>query len=429
MVLRCKRIAHMTCCIICREEQDSFSDEHVIPDALGGYYHVYTVCKSCNSNLGSFIDSKLINHQLTQFQRYILELKGKSKKLPNPFAGNHHFDDHDGYRVQLRLDDNNNPIPYIIPKVSYEEINDGRGTKVSIILDGSDADKLDGILDKITQKYQIDIDQIENINRTRRTLEEPRIKCNLSVDLKKFKIGLLKIAYEFAVDTIPEYFSDQSAINISQILKKADYESALTYVNVGDGFNKNLYEPFAKIIDLGSKKHYLVLADSDQHGLICFIHIHRLFSAGVLLSETTGYQSEMLPVFGVNDLDNKSFKKVFPEDLLRTIYSVPELRLAYHFDSNQSAQEFFHLESSENFNLYMKDNNYLLFDRSGKPLQFNIQEEMMAVENLVTTEDLEGGGFANVFPFLKEFYVKMVQSNKLIQVVGVREEYRQIAKL
>lgn len=55
-------------CIICREETDSFSDEHVIPDTLGGYYHIYTVCKDCNSDLGSDVDSKLVNHRFADFQ-------------------------------------------------------------------------------------------------------------------------------------------------------------------------------------------------------------------------------------------------------------------------------------------------------------------------------------------------------------------------
>ena len=56
-------------CIICRENKDNLSDEHVIPDAIGGYYHIYTVCKECNSKLGQNIDSKLVKHPFTSFMR------------------------------------------------------------------------------------------------------------------------------------------------------------------------------------------------------------------------------------------------------------------------------------------------------------------------------------------------------------------------
>jgi len=78
-------------CIICRTEKDEkeFSDEHVIPDALGGYYHIYTVCKNCNSILGRKVDSKLTNHIFSKYQRSALNLKGKSGKIPNPFEGTH----------------------------------------------------------------------------------------------------------------------------------------------------------------------------------------------------------------------------------------------------------------------------------------------------------------------------------------------------
>lgn len=35
-----------THCIICHSDNVEASDEHVIPEALGGVYHIYNVCKS-----------------------------------------------------------------------------------------------------------------------------------------------------------------------------------------------------------------------------------------------------------------------------------------------------------------------------------------------------------------------------------------------
>lgn len=29
-------------CIICRKDEQEMSDEHVIPEAIGGYYHIYS---------------------------------------------------------------------------------------------------------------------------------------------------------------------------------------------------------------------------------------------------------------------------------------------------------------------------------------------------------------------------------------------------
>lgn len=67
----------MTTCIICRLEKDNMSDEHVIPDSLGGYYHVHTVCRDCNSLLGTKVDTHLINNKFGELYRSRYNLKGK----------------------------------------------------------------------------------------------------------------------------------------------------------------------------------------------------------------------------------------------------------------------------------------------------------------------------------------------------------------
>lgn len=47
-------------CIICHQDNQELSDEHVIPEAIGGYYHIYNVCKDCNSKLGDHVDNLLL---------------------------------------------------------------------------------------------------------------------------------------------------------------------------------------------------------------------------------------------------------------------------------------------------------------------------------------------------------------------------------
>ena len=69
----------METCIICRKEKENkeFSDEHVIPDSLGGVYHIYNVCKECNSRLGDKIDIHLVNNIFSIIKREQLGIKGK----------------------------------------------------------------------------------------------------------------------------------------------------------------------------------------------------------------------------------------------------------------------------------------------------------------------------------------------------------------
>lgn len=418
----------MTQCIICREEKDSFSDEHVIPDALGGYYHIYTVCKPCNSDLGSFVDSKLVNHQFAEFQRYILGLKGKSKKLPNPFSGMHHIAENEGKKIQLRLGKDGKPTPYTVTSVSYEDVP-GKfgGTKISISLDATDEKKLDDILAKISKKLKIPLAQFNNIQRNVESIERPNIQCTLSIDLSEFKIGLLKIAYEFATDTIPEYFSDESAIEISNILKTANYKAVESYVSIGNGFDHAIFDSMRNYIDLDSKKHYLALASTDQHGLQCLIHLHGMFSVGIILSREK-YSSD-LAVIGVNDIDGKSFRKIYPKDLLSEMYAPPELQLQYYFQTEQSLQEFLATQESDNFVFYLVDNMIPIFDKMGNQLESNLHEKMKNVESLVTSEVLAEGEIAHTFPLNEELFIKILPSQQLIQVIAVREKWRQIAKL
>ena len=64
-------------CIICREENVEMSDEHVFPEAIKGHYHVYNVCKVCNSKMGEHIDPLLTNHSLIEGYRFSHKMKGK----------------------------------------------------------------------------------------------------------------------------------------------------------------------------------------------------------------------------------------------------------------------------------------------------------------------------------------------------------------
>ncbi|MDC5690016.1 HNH endonuclease, partial [Acinetobacter baumannii] len=73
-------------CIICRKikKNSERSDEHVIPDSLNGYYHIFSLCLICNRNLGSTVDSPLLEVKLTEFYRFVEGIKGKGGGLPNP---------------------------------------------------------------------------------------------------------------------------------------------------------------------------------------------------------------------------------------------------------------------------------------------------------------------------------------------------------
>lgn len=79
-------------CIICGKiesefEKDNFwTEEHIIPDALGGKIKINDCCKKCNSLLGERVDADFINYKVTEMIRCKLKIKGRNG-VPNPIRG------------------------------------------------------------------------------------------------------------------------------------------------------------------------------------------------------------------------------------------------------------------------------------------------------------------------------------------------------
>ncbi len=49
-------------CIFCRQEK-KHSEEHIIPESIGGIVTISNVCRDCNSKLGTEVDSELNKHR------------------------------------------------------------------------------------------------------------------------------------------------------------------------------------------------------------------------------------------------------------------------------------------------------------------------------------------------------------------------------
>jgi len=112
----------MAVCIICREEKQNFSIEHVIPGSINGYYTINSICVDCNSFMGSRIDIELINLAAVQFKRLELGIKGNSGKIPNQLIGSVTSDDFPNEKLVTRLDENGKIIvTQMSPKVEIQE--------------------------------------------------------------------------------------------------------------------------------------------------------------------------------------------------------------------------------------------------------------------------------------------------------------------
>ncbi|ENV88197.1 HNH endonuclease [Acinetobacter radioresistens] len=294
-------------CIICRENKvyTERSDEHVIPDALNGYYHIYNVCTTCNKDLGNNVDTHLIHHKFSEFYRFIEKIPGKSGKIPNPFNGYFEVENEPGRLIKADVDKKGELSYTFIPQSPEIKEKDGK-VHFSISLDAKDRHRLPAIRKKFLSRNKLSENQIIEDEFVENIIENPVLKGKLEIDFLKFKIGLLKIAYEFAVDSIPSYFDDPQAKKISKILKDGNIE-ALKTLEIGNGLDKEILKPLEEIVDFEAKRHILILTSSDS-GLLCIIKLDGLFTIGVRLSKRRYIQFRNT-LIGINDLEKRTFIK------------------------------------------------------------------------------------------------------------------------
>lgn len=412
-------------CIICRENKEEMSDEHVIPDSLGGCYHIFNVCKTCNSEMGAKVDAPLVNHKLTELYRFAQELEGKSGSIPNPFSGILMEEGNPEVKARVDVNDEGKLEVLYHPVIKLKE-DAGEVHSIEIAVDSKDEGKIDEILKKIIKRKGIPQSAITKGER-RREIRTGWVGGKWGIDILKFKIGLLKIAYEFSVDSIPSYFADSDAIAISKILKDADYEAAKEYVKIGSGLQPEIFAPFADYLDLSSKKHYLILT-STEFGLLCLVKLHDLFSIGIVLSSR-----KMLDftetVVGVNDIEGKNFRKLRMPVLINECMGPVHTRFSYYFDDDNE-REMGELEMSSPAFRYegnAKD-EIPLYKKNGERYPFFVHE---ILGNSFHESHKHGNWQVNVFWFDKsrKYHVKSKGSGNLYQVTAMEISREQIKKV
>lgn len=409
-------------CIICRnvKEDSDFSDEHVIPDSLGGYYHIYTVCKSCNSKLGENVDAPLVNHKLSEIYRFSQEIVGKSGKLPNPFSGTFSHKDTPNRKARIDINKKRELELYYPPETIWQEV-DGR-LILSIAVDPKDENKINKILAKTLSRKNIDLSNIV-IGEKKIEIDTSPITVKWEINLNEFKIGLLKIAYEYATDIIPNYLDDDTAFLISKILKDANHEDVNKYVKIGNGLQHEIWEPFGKFLNFNSNSHYLLLASDESRGLVCLIKLHDLFAVGVTLSSQE-YLSEGEMHVGINSQEKKKFIKLTSQELMRHCLGPRHTRfifkLKYHYEAAEINFPLFRYDGQSNENIP-------LFTLEGKLICYIEKAIEKAKVDTVCHEDMISVTY--YFSNTHNYHIKEYNTGKFYQVCGYNVEQHVIKKL
>ena len=279
-------------CIFCHRTEEEFdaqnqwSVEHIIPLSLGNtQLKIYCVCKECNSRLGRFIDNHFVDNPLIAIIRKELVLKGESGRIPNPFK-----EGKDQFGNKIRVDDSLNVS--IVPKLSSETISGN----THYIINANSISEGKTMLATRLRREGHGKDYIEGMLRLvddvaihRSYLPKPAF--DFSIDIDKWAVFFLKIAYEYSCLKLGElYFDDDTSINIRQFLYKVICGEANDIISVRQWVIPTPSEIFNSLsfaAPLEMKVHMLQLHPDKAGKLICTIYLFfkKLTSFSVLISD------------------------------------------------------------------------------------------------------------------------------------------------
>jgi hypothetical protein len=193
----------METCIICTLEK-KLTDEHIIPEFMGGGLIVKNVCKECNSKMGSGFEGRISNNFIYQATRYFNKIEGKSLP-PFPFKGVRK-DERSGRNFSIAEDGSLTSIPSITLK------DNQNGVSISLSVDKKDINKIKPLIEKklsrlfkakgesvSSSKISEGVDRfLSQSEHMEHEIKNPSITQSISIDFNDIELLHIKIAYELA---------------------------------------------------------------------------------------------------------------------------------------------------------------------------------------------------------------------------------------
>lgn len=278
-------------CIICGNEEES-SKEHIIPEAMGNKKFITNkVCSRCNNKLGANVDNYLTDYILVKMIRKSLNLLGKTEKSIKIFPS--FLKDITGQKFLFKDD-----IPSIVPEVEFE---DGiLKIKAQTIEEAIEKGK------KKLERTGLSEEEIKNILSTYSLQEveksKPSFRIPADIHMGRFLLAGIKIAYEFACETLDDsYFDDSIAklfraqlykaitVNKKDVAGCIDFNKLKKYASPIKEQSVELINGIKDKVNLlkPPARHICLLHDSADSKLICEVVLlfSDIISFTVMLSE------------------------------------------------------------------------------------------------------------------------------------------------
>jgi hypothetical protein len=296
----------MTICPICHRPGQP-TEEHIFQSAIGGSVVLPDLCKNCNDYLGQAVDCKLTDHFLIVVKRFMLGVRNRYGKLPNPLAGT--YPDMTGQKTTLETDSKGNPLGFrFLPQIGQEI--DG---KLEIKIDSKDSAKLLDIVKKQYTRRGLPVpSDDELLGLVEKVSESVGVHRKIDIDLIEYKRGVLKIAYELGLRWLGlDYRFDSTARKMRKCLfdKRtlaeigSEYEMP-GYIELGPIPSMDAWdEPWKDFAHL-----HLAMIFSNQEGVFCALRIFDVIYAHLRIS-TKPHRSVVCPKLLILDSQQETFEE------------------------------------------------------------------------------------------------------------------------
>jgi len=190
-------------CIFCTKESNA-TDEHVVPEFVGGSLVIREVCKICNDKMGSDFEGPVSRSVIFRLPRHLYGIQGKSESPINAFPNLGSTKDGSKVKVDSEFS------PHIATKIEEKKLESG-GVEVNLTVDASDKDKIPQIIEskirRTAKKEWPDMSADEIDALVKKSLDslpkeyqvqtsKPTIGYQESIDLNHLMLLMMKIAYE-----------------------------------------------------------------------------------------------------------------------------------------------------------------------------------------------------------------------------------------
>jgi hypothetical protein len=237
-------------CIFCYSKAQ-LTDEHIVPEFLGGSLTFRAVCKPCNDKMGSDFEGVAANSLPFRLGRFSNKITGKSN-IPIVL-----FPQDGKTREGLKVSLDANMQPHLKPNIT-DVVNDGETSKLNFTIDASDRGELPRIVEAKVRRYakktwpnlsdeavkDLVIQALSSIPQNPVIQNErPTIHYEESINLAALRILYMKIAFEISIYHHGiSYLEDACAIELRTAINSRNDEPKIRgEVPIWDDPFKNIF--------------------------------------------------------------------------------------------------------------------------------------------------------------------------------------------